>query len=437
MARNRKKKIKSGNWFTRLSIGKKIGIICVILVVGLAASAAGFVMSKLSKLDTEKINVGDVEVNEGLDTAPTEGYSTFVVFGVDSREGELDTGTRTDCIILVVLDNETKEIKMCSLYRDTLLDIADGAGTLQKCNAAYAYGSYKQAISMLNKNLDLSIDGYVTVDFTAIADAIDMLGGVEIDVKEEELSQLNKYINETAEVAGKKANAVESAGKQTLDGVQATTYARIRKTAGGDFQRTNRQRTVIEAMVKQIQKSKLSTLNAMIDQLLPEIQTSLSASEILGYAANFMEYSITDSKGFPFDKTTDTVDGYGSIVIPVTLESNVQQLQEFLYGNTDFIPSSTVSDINSRIISVVGERTPMGDDGSDDYEEPEADTGEDTAEDTVSEDGGTETDSAAQSNTPKESTKSSSSSTSSGTNSTTSQQKSSVEEDENPTLVFH
>ena len=433
MAGNSKKKKKSGNWFTRLSIGKKIGVICAILVVGMAASATGFVMSKLSRLDTQKINVGDVEVNEGLDTAPTEGYSTFVVFGVDSREGELDTGTRTDCIILVVLDNETKEIKMCSLYRDTLLDIADGAGTLQKCNAAYAYGSYKQAISMLNKNLDLSIDGYVTVDFTAIADAIDMLGGVEIEVKEEELSQLNKYINETAKVAGKKANAVESAGKQTLDGVQATTYARIRKTTGGDFQRTNRQRTVIEAMVKQIQKSKLSTLNAMIDELLPEIQTSLTSSEILGYAANFMDYTIGDSKGFPFDKTTDTVDGYGSIVIPVTLESNVTQLQEFLYGNTNFTASSTVSDINSRIISVVGERTPMGDDGSDDYEEPEADTGEDT----VSEDSGSETDSPAQSSTTEESTKSSSSSTSSSTNSKTTQEKSSVDEDENPTLVFH
>lgn len=433
MARNSKKKKKSGNWFTRLSIGKKIGVICAILVVGMAASATGFVMSKLSKLDTQKINVGDVEVNEGLDTAPTEGYSTFVVFGVDSREGELDTGTRTDCIILVVLDNETKEIKMCSLYRDTLLDIADGAGTLQKCNAAYAYGSYKQAISMLNKNLDLSIDGYVTVDFTAIADAIDMLGGVEIEVKEEELSQLNKYINETAKVAGKKANSVESAGKQTLDGVQATTYARIRKTKGGDFQRTNRQRTVIEAMVKQIQKSKLSTLNAMIDELLPEIQTSLTSSEILGYAANFMDYTIGDSKGFPFDKTTDTVDGYGSIVIPVTLESNVTQLQEFLYGNTDFTASSTVSDINSRIISVVGERTPMGDDGSDDYEEPEADTGEDT----VSEDSGTETDSPAQSSTTEKSTKSSSSSTSSSTSSKTTQEKSSVDEEENPTLVFH
>lgn len=425
MARKNKRNKKKAGWFARLSIGKKIATICAASVVILAAAAAGTVMLKLSKLDTQTIDADEVEVNEDLDTAPTKGYSTFVAFGVDSRSGDLEKGTRTDCIILIVLNNETKEIKMCSLYRDTLLDIADRAGTLQKCNAAYSYGSYQQAISMLNKNLDLAIEEYVTVDFAAVADAIDMLGGVEIEVKDEELSQLNKYINETAKVAGKKANPVESAGKQTLDGVQATTYARIRKTAGGDFQRTNRQRTVIEAMVKQIQKSDFGTLNAMIDKLFPQIQTSFTSTDILSYAKNFMKYKISDSKGFPFDKTTDTVEGYGSIVIPVTLESNVQQLHEFLYGDSDYTVSSTVSDINTKIISVVGQRTPMGDDGSDDYEEVE-----DTASEIASEDQST----SAESSQKSTSDNTSSSSSDKTTNNTAG--KSSVEENENPVLVF-
>lgn len=370
MTHKRSRRRKKGNWFSRLSLGKKVGIICAAILVCAAASAAGVVMAKLSKLNTQTLDAEEVHVNEELDSTITEGYSTFAAFGVDSREGDLEEGTRTDCIIIIVLNNATKEIKMCSLYRDTLLDIADGAGTLQKCNAAYSYGSYKQAINMLNKNLDLDIDGYVTVDFAAIADAIDMLGGVEIEVKDEELYQLNKYINETAKVAGKKANSVSSAGKQTLDGVQATTYARIRKTTGGDFQRTNRQRTVIEAMVRKIQKSDWNSLNKMIDQLFPQIQTSFEATDVLMYAKDFAKYKISDSKGFPFDKTVATISGYGSIVIPVTLDTNVEQLHKFLYDEDDYNTSTTIEEISNRIVSVVGQRTPMGDDGSDDYEDP-------------------------------------------------------------------
>ena len=149
-------------------------------------------------------------------------------------------GNRTDCIIVASLNNETKEIKMVSVYRDTLLDLSEG--TYQKCNAAYSYGGPVLAINMLNMNLDLDIQDYVTVDFGAIADAIDLLGGVDIEVTEEELPYINQYIPETANSAGKSANYLSSAGLQTLDGTQATTYARIRSTAGGDFTRTERQR---------------------------------------------------------------------------------------------------------------------------------------------------------------------------------------------------
>ena len=165
---------------------------------------------------------------------------------MDSRDGDLGEGNRTDCIIVASLNNKTKEIKMVSVYRDTLLDLSEG--TYQKCNAAYSYGGPVLAINMLNMNLDLDIQDYVTVDFGAIADAVDLLGGIEIEVTEEELPYINQYIPETANSAGKAANLLQSAGLQKLDGTQATTYARIRSTAGGDFTRTERQRLVIEKM---------------------------------------------------------------------------------------------------------------------------------------------------------------------------------------------
>lgn len=351
--RRRRGRRKSGNWFTRLSLGKKIGVCLGGMILCFAATGVVYVAAKLGKLDTEEIPVEDIEVNKEAETTG-EGYTNVALFGIDSREGELEIGTRTDCIIVASLNNKTKEIRMVSVYRDTLLDIKDGQ--LQKCNAAYSFGGPTQAINMLNKNLDLDIQDYATVDFAAIANAIDLLGGLDIDVKEEEIKYLNKFVGETARVAGKKAHKVKEAGEQHLDGVQATTYARIRSTAGGDFTRTERQRLVISKIAEKAQQSDLATINKIIDELFPTIKTSFSAAEILSYAKDFMKYKIGDSSGFPFDKTTDTISGLGSIVIPVSLESNVQKLHEFLYDTKDYKPSSEVSSISSAVVSRVGQR---------------------------------------------------------------------------------
>lgn len=345
---------RKGSWFSRLSIGKKIGVCLGGVVLGLATSGAIYVAAQLGKLDTETIAEEDIVINqEAAETG--EGYTNVALFGIDSREGEMEIGTRSDCIIIASLNNETKEVRMVSVYRDTVLDVGDSE--LQKCNAAYSFGGPTQAINMLNKNLDLDIQDYVTVDFAAISNAIDLLGGLEIDVKEEEVKYLNKYVKETARVAGKEANQITEAGLQHLDGVQATTYARIRSTAGGDFTRTERQRLVIEKIVEKIQKSDLATINSIINELFPTVKTSFTVTEILSYAKDFAKYKIGESSGFPFDKTTDTISGLGSIVIPVDLESNVQQLHEFLYDTTDYTPSSEVSSISAAVVNRVGQRT--------------------------------------------------------------------------------
>ena len=281
-----------------------------------------------------------------------KGYTNIALFGVDSRDGNLGKGNRTDCIIVASLNNETKEVKMISVYRDTLLDLSDG--TLQKCNAAYSYGGPTQAVNMLNMNLDLDIQKYVTVDFGAIADAIDLLGGVEIEIKEEEIQYLNKFVQETADSAGKEAHRVETAGLQLLDGVQATTYARIRSTAGGDFTRTERQRLVIEKIVEKAKNADLMTLNSIIDKVFPQVATNFTLSDILYYAQAYTEYQLSGNMGFPQDKSTDTISGLGSIVIPENLASNVSALHQFLYGVNDYSPSSKVNSISEKIVARVG-----------------------------------------------------------------------------------
>ena len=353
--RRQRRKKKKGNWFTRLKTWQKVLICFAGVLVCLSLSAGIYVAAKWSKIDTQKIKADDLiinqEVKQNTELDLGEGYTNIALFGVDSRDGNLGKGNRTDCIIIASLNNETKEVRMVSVYRDTLLDLSDGS--YQKCNAAYSYGGPVQAINMLNMNLDLDIQDYVTVDFGAIADAIDLLGGVEIDVKDEELRYLNKFLNETARSAGKEAHPVEKSGLQLLDGTQATTYARIRSTAGGDFTRTERQRLVIEKMVEKARTTDLLTINNIIDKVFPQVSTSLTLPEILNYATAYSEYKLTENEGFPFDKTTDTISGLGSIVIPQDLVSNVTKLHAFLFETDNYTPSSTVQTLSANITSRV------------------------------------------------------------------------------------
>ncbi len=211
--RRRKRQTKFITWLKNLSRGKQILLGLGVAFLLLMLFAVIFIASKFSKMKTEKIEPEEIIVNQELDEYVGVGYTNFVLFGGDSREGELTKNLNTDSIIIASLNNETKEVKLVSVYRDTLMDMTNGS--LRKCNAAYGIGGAKQAISMLNMNLDLDIQKYVTVDFTALVDLVDMLGGLEINVSEAEMRAANDYIGETARVAGKKANYIKAPGIQS------------------------------------------------------------------------------------------------------------------------------------------------------------------------------------------------------------------------------
>ena len=370
-------------------------LVCVAgVLVCLVGSAAVYVAAQWSKIDRQEVKADDLIINQevmkqnkNIDLG--EGYTNIALFGVDSRDGSLGEGNRSDMIIVASLNNETKEIKLASVYRDTLLNLSEG--TYQKCNAAYSYGGPTMAINMLNMNLDLDIEDYVTVDFGAISDMIDQLGGVEITIKDEELEAFNKYVTETARVAGKEAHKIDKAGTYLMDGPQATTYARIRSTAGGDFTRTERQRIVIEKAVEKIQKADLLTINSIINEVFPQISTSFTLQEILYYAQAYSQYKLVDNTGFPFEKTTDTISGLGSIVIPQDLTDNVSQLHQFLFGDAGYTPSATVSSISDTITATVDYSSPYDDsydqygydydDGYDDYDDDSYDDSYDDYDD--------------------------------------------------------
>lgn len=343
--------------FVTWSLGKKIAVIALsailTVVIGGGVAAAAYLTSKMDKLETtEELHADALEINKEVEHK--EGYVNVALFGVDSRDASLGKGTRSDTIIVASLNQATGEIRMCSVYRDTLLQQSDGS--YNKANAAYSFGGVEGAVALLNKNLDLDIEHYVTVNFNAMIAVVDILGGIEVDLTEEEVKWTNSYCNETAVVTGYPfPEDLTEPGLQTLNGIQATSYCRIRYTKGDDFKRTERQRLVIQKIAEKLQSANLATLNKIIDEVFKEVGTNFTLPEILSYAKDFKQYRLGETAGFPFDKTTDTLSGIGSTVIPVNFADNVSQLHQFLFGDDGYTPSSTVNTIASGIKNKAGD----------------------------------------------------------------------------------
>ena len=318
------------------------------ILVFVLLCAVWYGIKTADKFQIQRFAEGEIKVNEGV---AKKGYTTLALFGGDSRDGILDAGTHTDAIMIVSVHNETKEVKVVSVFRDTITEQMDGQ--MKKANNAYFVGGPKEAINMLNKNFDLDIQGYVTVDFAALADTVDLLGGIEVTISKAEAKEMNRYIKETSQIVGKESGKVKK-GSQNLDGVQAVTYARIRKNVGGDYQRVDRQRFVVEAIVKKMKQTDLGTMKDIVSTVSEQISTSLTLSEMLHLATGVAQYELKGSKGFPFEYTDGRVDNVGSVVIPLDLKSNVEQLHGFLYEDLEYKTSQTVQYISDNRQLITG-----------------------------------------------------------------------------------
>ncbi len=321
----------------------KIILFAVEILVLILLAVVFFVVSKLGKIERNTEIMNDVEVNEDLNSETLEvmeNYRTVAIFGLDNRSNGNLTSGNSDVIMLATINNETQEVKLCSVYRDTYLDI--GGGKFRKCNSAFSKGGPEAAISMLNKNLDLNISDYVTVDFNAVVKCIDLLGGIEMTITDEEAHYMIGYMDEINKLTDHNSQVPTEGGTYVLDGVQATAYARIRYTTGDDYKRTERQRDVIMAMVEKAQQADLNTINKIIDEVFGDIETSFTNADLISLAAQVFNYKITGSAGFPFATNTITLGSKGNVVAPCTLESNVIELHKYLYDNDAYEPSTTV-----------------------------------------------------------------------------------------------
>lgn len=364
-----------------------VEIIVLLLFIG-GLYVYGQLNSKMDKinqpvLDDSKIKVNQ-EVQDSIDSQESTltGYTTYALFGIDHRDKNTALGgENSDTIIIASVNNDTKDVKLVSVYRDTLLNL--GNDTYSKANAAYAYGEAEQAITMLNTNLDLNISEYATVNFNALTTIIDDLGGLDMDMSYAEIVHMNNYCVETSEETGKDYTPIELPDRPDdieavqyhyhLNGVQATSYCRIRYTASLDMGRTERQRRVIQMIVSKAKSAGLGKIFKIMDDVFPMVTTSMTKDEILQLLPTLIGYSVDDTTGFPTSYKFSNVKG--SIIVPTTLETNVIELHKFLYGDEAYTPSATVKANSEKILEIVG--------GESSLDDKQATVEENTTNDTV------------------------------------------------------
>ncbi len=280
-------------------------------------------------------------------TLPQKGFYTVAVFGVDSRDGNIDRAL-SDVNMIAVLNRETGELRLCSVYRDTFVQINE-EGKHHKFNEAYFKGGAEQALWALKYNLDIVPDDYVTFNWKAVIDAINIMGGVDIEITEPEFAYINAFITETVEATGIGSVQLKHAGMNHLDGVQAVAYARLR-LMDTDFNRTERQRKVVSLLMDKVKKADMKKRIEVVTSVLPETRTSISIGDLLPLADDVGRIYIGKTDGFPFDRKTTWIEKK-DCVVPVTLESNVIKLHEFLFDKKNYVPSSSVKKVSDYIES--------------------------------------------------------------------------------------
>ena len=312
---------------------KKVLIVflVILIILGVVVGTLGFFyINKLNKIDYVEVSSEEIEVSEGIEEQ-LSGYRNIVLFGLDSSEFK----GRSDCIIIFSLNQETNDVKMTSIYRDTYVQVPGHGYT--KINHAYAYGGASLAMSTINKNLDLDIKEFVTINFEIVKDVVDYVGGVQLKITGEEASRIP---------------GISKSGTYNLTGEQALAYGRIRKI-DSDYKRTERMRTVINAVFEKVKNMSLAEMNAFVDKILPEVQTNIKGTEITSMLTRVTSFNIKESIGWPYEVSGKTIDGiwYG---VPRTLKSCVQKLHQELFEDEDYETTETVNSISATITKRTG-----------------------------------------------------------------------------------
>jgi len=324
MAKNKKQKKKK-------SLGFKILMGFLLVLLATLTVAGGYFLGMLKKVEGEKIN----EENLGIVEEEFDKYehadkiTNIALFGIDSTEGE---SGRSDSIMVATIDPVHKKLKITSIMRDSYVYI-EGYGQ-DKINHAYAYGGPELAIKTINENFGLNIKDYATVDFSSLPVIIDLLGGLDIEITAEELQHLNGYISHLNSIEGTYSSHIYSPGVQHLDGIQALAYSRIRYTAGGDFERTQRHRTVLNALFNTLMAAPVSSYPSILNTLLPYVETSMSAGDILSLATDVASTGKNlEQDRFPRDETVQHISIDNIYYLSFDPEVVKEQMRDYIFND--------------------------------------------------------------------------------------------------------
>lgn len=345
----------------------KIILIILLIIVLLALLIAGsfymFLKKKLNKINYVSINEENLEILPEVKDSLSK-YRNILLFGIDywNQDPEIidEAGQgRSDCIMIASVNQETGDVKLTSLYRDELVDLntyeyqKDGFGTLGNLNWAYQTGGAENAIAVINRNYDLNVKEFVSVNFQSVATLVDSLGGIEIDITQGDLKYINGYIKHL-NTLGMKGDNITNLGKQKLNGTQAVAYSRIRYD-GAEKKRTLRMRTVLTKCFEKMKSMNVTDLNKIADTMLPLIYTNISSDEIFGMIPDITKYNVTQTETYPTKVITSNKNATGVYHdIPCSLETNVTNLHKELFPDVEYVASDTVKEISDRIKEATG-----------------------------------------------------------------------------------
>lgn len=343
---------RKGYRINKLKLFRNILLVLIVLAVAIFS----YVLSITSKLDRVDTKGNNFAINSQVDK-DLNGYRNIVILGSDARKGEGYDGSRTDAIIILSIRKRDGHIKMISVMRDSYLKMKGEAGNLvlDKLTHAHVFGGGVNTISALNRSLDMNIREYVVFNWKTVADTIDTLGGIDVNVKSNEIGDLNYWGPETGENVGRPYKKIKKTGVQRIDGVQATTYCRIRKNSGGDTGRANRYKKVMAGVLKKAVTSP-GKLGELSRKVMPNVRTNMTQLQVATLILRSPTFDMGKSISYPKSY-------YGGIIggvwyaVPTTLNDNARWLHRKAFEQNNYTPSATLSGINDEIISTTGVST--------------------------------------------------------------------------------
>lgn len=347
---------------------KAIKISLIILLVIAIIAIAGFIFAKvfinkkMGKINYDNITTDNLGISETQ--LQNKKYRNIAILGTDSRYNDYDDFARTDCIMIASINTENNDVTLFSIYRDTLVEMDLNDKTrLDKINHSY-YGGVETTLKTINTNFDLNVQEYVIVDFLAVAEMVDRVDGIELDITNDELQFINNYIKGNIESTGLESALIKSSGKQKVDGVQALAYARIRYTEGGDFKRTDRMRTVLEKTLAKLKHKNVMELNQIMDEILPRVRTNIPQNSIQELLPQVINFNIVKKFGFTYNAESKTLDlkdyyegtkkGIDYYDVPLSLTEDVEKLHKEVLGETDYTAPDKVKEIDAKIKETAG-----------------------------------------------------------------------------------